>query len=441
MIFRYLLRITLCVSVILPAQSRQPTAQQLTDSVSADRLSAHIDSLQRAGGHWSRANFTPGNDSAVAYIVREFKKIPQLTSVVLDTFYVPTAAAPYNTKPMFNVVATLEGSGVPASTILLGAHLDACGSRIPEWNEQWQTLRIPGADDNATGVATVLEAARILGSAASGAPFDKTIRFIAFGVEETGPAYTGYTFGSLHAAQQARERGETIAIMMSVDMVGYNDHFPYLSIVADSASHWISNRMVDINGSAGIEAILAQSPQAYTWSDHASYWKYGFPAVCLIEAAPPTISNPLYTANTYFHTGGDTLGLLNITLVKKATQLVVASAAGFSRNATDVETGLSHHPSAFVLEQNYPNPFNPTTTISYALPQDGLVLLKIYDALGREVSTLVNEFKQTGRYTTTFPATGGSASGGDASKLSSGVYIYKLTSGKYCAAKKMMLVK
>jgi hypothetical protein len=85
----------------------------------------------------------------------------------------------------------------------------------------------------------------------------------------------------------------------------------------------------------------------------------------------------------------------------------------------------------YTLSQNFPNPFNPTTTISYALPQDGMVTLKIYDALGREISTLVNEFKQTGRYTASF----------DASKLSSGVYIYKLTSGKYTATKKMMLVK
>lgn len=85
----------------------------------------------------------------------------------------------------------------------------------------------------------------------------------------------------------------------------------------------------------------------------------------------------------------------------------------------------------YALEQNYPNPFNPTTTISYAIPQDGMVTLKIYDALGREVKTLVNEFKQTGRYTTEF----------DASTLSSGVYIYKLASDKYSSVKKMLLVK
>jgi len=85
----------------------------------------------------------------------------------------------------------------------------------------------------------------------------------------------------------------------------------------------------------------------------------------------------------------------------------------------------------FHIYQNYPNPFNPTTTITYALPQDGLTILKVYDALGREVAELVNAFKQTGRYTASF----------DASRLSSGVYIYKLMSGKYIASKKMMLVK
>ncbi|MFA6457203.1 MAG: T9SS type A sorting domain-containing protein [Bacteroidota bacterium] len=85
----------------------------------------------------------------------------------------------------------------------------------------------------------------------------------------------------------------------------------------------------------------------------------------------------------------------------------------------------------YELSQNYPNPFNPVTTISYAIPQDGMTALKIYDALGREVITLVNEVKSTGRYSVTF----------NASKLASGMYIFKLTSGTFTETKKMMLVK
>jgi len=85
----------------------------------------------------------------------------------------------------------------------------------------------------------------------------------------------------------------------------------------------------------------------------------------------------------------------------------------------------------YALAQNYPNPFNPTTTISYQLPKAGHVTLKIYDVLGNEVKTLVNENKEVGRYTAAF----------DASSLASGVYIYRLQANDYLATKKMLLLK
>ncbi|HUI30360.1 MAG TPA: C1 family peptidase [Candidatus Acidoferrales bacterium] len=83
------------------------------------------------------------------------------------------------------------------------------------------------------------------------------------------------------------------------------------------------------------------------------------------------------------------------------------------------------------LIDNYPNPFNPTTVISYTIPKDGQVTLKIFDVLGREVKTLVNEFQQVGRYSVTL----------DGSGLASGVYFYRLVSGNYVSTKKMMLMK
>ena len=109
-------------------------------------------------------------------------------------------------------------------------------------------------------------------------------------------------------------------------------------------------------------------------------------------------------------------------------------------------------PEEFVLYQNYPNPFNPSTTIKYSLPQithhlipslEGnersdrsvLVTLKVYDVLGREVATLVNEVKSPGYYTVTFNAS--SVGGG----LPSGIYFYKLTAGNFSAVKKMILMK
>ncbi|MGD8781551.1 MAG: T9SS type A sorting domain-containing protein [Ignavibacteria bacterium] len=85
----------------------------------------------------------------------------------------------------------------------------------------------------------------------------------------------------------------------------------------------------------------------------------------------------------------------------------------------------------YSLEQNYPNPFNPTTTIKYQIPETGNVTLKIYDVLGREVKTLVNETQIIGVYSVEF----------NASKLASGVYISRLTAGNFVEKRKMLLVK
>ena len=88
-------------------------------------------------------------------------------------------------------------------------------------------------------------------------------------------------------------------------------------------------------------------------------------------------------------------------------------------------------PGGFVLEQNYPNPFNPVTTISYTLPVDEKVLIKVYDVLGKEVAELVNEFKTAGKHSIQF----------NGSNLSSGVYFYSIIAGSYHQTKKLILAK
>ena len=88
-------------------------------------------------------------------------------------------------------------------------------------------------------------------------------------------------------------------------------------------------------------------------------------------------------------------------------------------------------PTEFKLEQNYPNPFNPSTTIKFAIPVRSNVLIKIYDALGSEVKTLINEEMEQGWYTKEF----------NAASLASGFYIYRLQSGNYVSTKKMLVIK
>jgi hypothetical protein len=88
-------------------------------------------------------------------------------------------------------------------------------------------------------------------------------------------------------------------------------------------------------------------------------------------------------------------------------------------------------PKNFTLLQNYPNPFNPSTKITYQIPVTGNVKLVIYDLLGREVKTLINEVKQPGTYLVDF----------DGTNFASGIYFYKLESGTFSESKKMILLK
>ncbi len=97
--------------------------------------------------------------------------------------------------------------------------------------------------------------------------------------------------------------------------------------------------------------------------------------------------------------------------------------------------------TSFRLEQNYPNPFNPRTVISYRLPVTSNVTLKVYDVLGNEIATLVNEEKPAGEYEVEFYAKGGSASGGNVTNLPSGIYFYQIKAGSFIQTKKMVYLK
>ena len=117
------------------------------------------------------------------------------------------------------------------------------------------------------------------------------------------------------------------------------------------------------------------------------------------------------------------------------TNLFAGDFGIWRRPLSDMITGIENKqnnlPTSSSLEQNYPNPFNPSTTINYSVPKESLVTIKVYDVLGSEVETLVNEQKNPGNYNITF----------NAGKLASGVYFYQLRSSNYTSIKKMIFLK
>ncbi|MDR3626442.1 MAG: T9SS type A sorting domain-containing protein [Ignavibacteriaceae bacterium] len=96
-----------------------------------------------------------------------------------------------------------------------------------------------------------------------------------------------------------------------------------------------------------------------------------------------------------------------------------------------VNSAIGKVPKTFTLSQNYPNPFNPSTTINYSLPDESRVTIKVYNVLGKEVETLINEEKNAGNYKVEFKNC----------NLPSGVYFYKMQAGNYLEIKKLMLLK
>ncbi len=176
----------------------------------------------------------------------------------------------------------------------------------------------------------------------------------------------------------------------------------------------------------------------------------------VLRTGNPIIAPTLIT-NSNLVMIGDTLGKLYVLKIPDDSLLTKLNKRGFSSSAsiinesyewgtfkgnnqrtgyrnstiTDVENKTQSIPRQFSLKQNYPNPFNPATTINYSVPKSSLVIIKVYDILGREVETLLNETKRAGNYSLEF----------NAGKLSSGVYFYRMQAGSFAAVKKLILMK
>lgn len=187
-----------------------------------------------------------------------------------------------------------------------------------------------------------------------------------------------------------------------VDLIYYSDT---LQAGAPTNS---TDRMYYTSAPIGTPGTFSASTQ---FSEHAPGWSASGYIPFLVE---------------YYDSGGDAAAFwIGQDGANKRLYMDRLSAiTGISSNGNEI-------PEKFNLSQNYPNPFNPVTNISFSLPKSGFVSLKVFDVMGREVASLVNKDVTAGSYTVDF----------DASRLSSGVYFYRLTSGEFSDTKKLMLIK
>ena len=184
---------------------------------------------------------------------------------------------------------------------------------------------------------------------------------------------------------------------------GYNDfllkHAGYKSFTANLGGPYLNNR-----NPYGLKGLLE------------AYAEFPSKAISSGDQNEDNVKDFVVTASPYFE---DNIGY--VIIYKGRDDIVVG--------IDEMETETL--PVQFKLRQNYPNPFNPTTKIKYTIPNTGIFTLKVYDVLGKEIATLVNEEKLAGNYEVEF----------NAANLTSGIYFYQLKAGSFVETKKMVLIK
>lgn len=198
---------------------------------------------------------------------------------------------------------------------------------------------------------------------------------------------------------------------------------------ADSTLHSYATITNNTNSNITIHIVLSNIVQPQSWDTLAfCTWVlcYGPGTYVVDEVAPPGVQTEFYVYANPFGIQGS--ASCRITMSHGST--TVSQDFGFQTVPIGI-IQISSVAKDFSLEQNYPNPFNPATKINFSIPKISFSKLVVYDILGREVETLVQEQLKPGEYEVDW----------DASKYSSGMYFYKLITEHYTNIKKMVLVK
>jgi hypothetical protein len=296
--------------------------KSLVDQISARELRNYVLALQGMGTRYASSR---GNLRAAGYIRDAFLSF-HLKDVALDEFsFYNDQAGTYDRSR--NVVASKRGLKMPQRIVMIGAHFDTITRSAEDGSVSADNPEnpAPGADDNGTGVATVLAAARLL----SPLPFDCTLRFIAFSAEEAG------IFGSAHYAAECARKGEDIIAVINVDQIGHVKEEPEdLDIFSNRDSAWLLDRIINGAPVYAPDLLICRTVNdSYDGSDHAPFWSNGYPAVCFME--------DYYPSYRLYHTPKDIVDGIDFPFFLQGARLAVASLAELAGLRMDeARTGL-----------------------------------------------------------------------------------------------------
>ena len=311
-----------------------------------------------------------------------------------------------------NIVFRREGATEPSRRVVLGAHYDSYGGATGSF------LCAPGADDNASGTAAVLECARLLRDAR----LERTVEFVLFDAEELGLK------GSRQFASEL-EAGVRYDCMLNLDMIGYEPNAAMTAVISGRTGNAGDSTVAAALGAA-IDSF--DLPLGVTYlqgerlsSDHMAFWEVGIPAVLLIEGTRTELT-PQY------HTCFDGPTLLNYDFLEVCTQAALGAIVSLAGALPDEPP-----PAAALLLQNYPNPFNAGTIVVYTLPDAARVELAVYDAAGRRIAVIDRGWRDAGdRHAARWDGRDGNGV-----LVQSGVYFLRLRAGADERVRKIVVLR
>jgi hypothetical protein len=319
-----------------------PIIEALVDSVSSVEIDGTVLRLQN---FVTRHSTRDSCQSAANYIKARFE------SFGIDSVYFHHFSDTYKD----NVVAVIPGVGDGGQTVVIGGHYDSVTGDYDF---------CPGADDNASGTAGVLECARVLAKQ----QFDATIVLVAFCGEEQG------LVGSAAFAGEAADRDDNIIAMINMDMIGYvapGDSID-LDVIDNESSQWLRDLVMDVGGLYVPELSLVDGnlPGGAS-SDHRSFWTSGFDAILFFEDSGDY--------SPYIHTANDVVGTSYVspTLAERSVKVGVALAATL---AEPFRVAIRHTPVG--NQEDTRNPYRITAEVITTTTLDPNAMFVSYDTGG-----------------------------------------------------------
>jgi len=317
----------LCIPLSVIAEDSSNFLQrgdELLGLVQSDALEAEVVALQEnvslgrnLHAHRTRsAHHREATKNIVRYISNQFRRSPRL-QVSEQVF-----------GGIKNIVAVLPPRANASSKriFIICAHYDTHAGREPNWNPLASTA--PGANNNGTGVAAMLEIARLL----SRYEYDHELRFVALGGEELGFLGSRFYVRNASTMKGNNDTGDTVRVrepivcVFNLDMFGFNWRSDLVEIVSNNDSSWISRALIIANSWYNIGLKIRRTQDEFVdISSHKSFWDHGYNAVTLTENSTPWRDSQNYIANTFYHTSADTADKVNFRLVRKVTQLVLVT--------------------------------------------------------------------------------------------------------------------